>query len=248
MRIRFLPKSFYLKRAAGAVPMSASRGSQIRVRRRKVKLVTSRIIWLVGILFAGSLMILGSRGDARAAAGDNLAKATFAGGCFWCMQPAFDELPGVVATQVGYTGGHTVNPTYEEVSTGTTGHAESIEGRYDPKKITYRQLLDVFWHNIDPTVRDRQFCDEGMQYRTAIFFHDAEQAGEAKESKAELEKTKPFKNPIVTEIVPAATFYPAEDYHQQYCRTHRVAYGIYKYNCGREQRLRELWGAASGRH
>ena len=211
--------------------------------------MTLRIIWLLTILFAGSVMVRGSQVDARAeAAGDNLAKATFAGGCFWCMQPAFDELPGVVSTEVGYTGGHTVNPTYEEVSSGTTGHAESVEVRYDPKKITYRQLLDVFWHNIDPTVHDKQFCDEGTQYRTAIFFHDPEQEGEAKESKAELEKTKPFKDPIVTEIVSATTFYPAEDYHQQYCRTHRVAYGIYRYNCGRERRLRELWGAASGSH
>jgi len=208
--------------------------------------MTSRIIWLVGILFVVSVIL---RGDARAASADNkLAIATFAGGCFWCMQPAFDGLPGVISTQVGYTGGHTANPTYEEVSSGTTGHAESVEVRYDPAKITYRQLLDVFWHNIDPTVRDQQFCDEGNQYRTAIFFHDAEQERAARESKAELEKNKPFKGPIVTEIVPAGTFYPAEEYHQQYCRTHRIAYGLYRSGCGRDQRLRELWGAASGTH
>jgi len=177
-----------------------------------------------------------------------LAKATFAGGCFWCMQPAFDGLPGVVSTQAGYTGGHKENPTYEEVCDGTTGHAESVEVTYDPKKITYRKLLDVYWHNIDPTVVDQQFCDEGNQYRTAIFFHDADQQREALASKAELEKTKPFSGPIVTEIVPASTFYPAEDYHQQYCRTHAISYGIYRYNCGRDQRLRELWGAAAGGH
>jgi len=211
--------------------------------------VTLRIIWLLAILFPLTVTVLGSRIELRAeTANGNLAIATFAGGCFWCMQPAFDGLPGVVSTEVGYTGGHTTNPTYEEVSSGATGHAESLEVHFDPKEISYRQLLDVFWHNIDPTVHDQQFCDEGTQYRTAIFFHDAEQEREAEASKAELEKTKPFKGPIVTEIVRATTFYPAEGYHQQYCRTNRVAYGIYRYNCGRDQRLHELWGAASGSH
>src|SRR5208282_5597917 len=205
----------------------------------------ARAILLLGLIVAVSVQT--TKNDARAETA-GLAKATFAGGCFWCMQPAFDGLPGVVSTQAGYTGGHQVNPTYEEVSSDTTGHAESVEVTYDPKKITYRKLLEVYWHNIDPTVRDRQFCDEGNQYRTAIFFHDAEQEREALASNAELEKTKAFSSPIVTEIVPASTFYPAEDYHQQYCRTHRVAYGIYEYNCGREQRLRELWGAAGAGH
>jgi len=199
------------------------------------------------LLLALAMSVEAPGNDARAET-PALAKATFAGGCFWCMQPAFDGLPGVVSTQAGYTGGQTVNPTYEEVSTGDTGHAESVEVTYDPKKTTYRKLLDVYWHNIDPTVRDQQFCDSGNQYRTAIFFHDAEQEREALASKAELDKTKPFKDPIVTEIVPASTFYPAEGYHQQYCRTHAIAYGLYRYNCGRDQRLRELWGAASGGH
>jgi len=180
-------------------------------------------------------------------AGDT-AIATFAGGCFWCMEPAFDGLPGVLKTEVGYTGGHTENPTYEEVCSGTTGHAEALQVTFDPGKISYRKLLDVYWHNIDPTVIDQQFCDTGHQYRTAIFYHGAEQEREAKESLAELEKTKPFSDPIVTEIVPASAFYPAEDYHQQYCKTHRIAYGIYRVNCGRDQRLRELWGAAAGGH
>ncbi len=161
----------------------------------------ARAMLLLALVLASSV----PENDARAETA-GLAKATFAGGCFWCMQPAFDGLPGVASTQAGYTGGHTVNPTYEEVSSGTTGHAESVEVTYDPKKITYRKLLDVYWHNIDPTVRDRQFCDEGNQYRTAIFFHDAEQEREALASKAELEKTKPFSGPIVTEIVPATTF------------------------------------------
>lgn len=205
----------------------------------------ARAILLLGLLMAVSAQT--TNNDARAET-SGLAKATFAGGCFWCMQPAFDGLPGVVSTQAGYTGGHKENPTYEEVCDGTTGHAESVEVTYDPKKISYRKLLDVYWHNIDPTVVDQQFCDEGNQYRTAIFFHDAEQQREALASKAELEKTKPFSGPIVTEIVPASTFYPAEDYHQQYCRTHAISYGIYRYNCGRDQRLRELWGAAAGGH
>jgi peptide-methionine (S)-S-oxide reductase len=180
--------------------------------------------------------------------GGKLAKATFAGGCFWCMQPAFDRLPGVVSTRVGYTAGKKSNPTYEEVSAGGTGHAEAIELTYDPKKITYRKLLDVFWHNIDPTTEDRQFCDVGDQYRAAIFFHGAEQEREALESKAELEKTKPFKTPIVTEIVPASTFWPAEEYHQKYYLKNPIRYRFYRYGCGRDRRLRELWGAASGGH
>ena len=177
-----------------------------------------------------------------------VAKATFAGGCFWCMEPAFDGLPGVLSMQVGYTGGETPNPTYQQVCSGMTGHAEAIELTFDPSKISYRKLLDIFWHNIDPTVRDQQFCDEGTQYRTAIFFHGAEQEKEARESLVELDKTKPFKDPIVTEIVPSATFYPAEDYHQQYCRTHKIAYGMYRVSCGRDYRLRQLWGEAAGTH
>jgi len=186
-------------------------------------------------------------GEVTTASGE-LKVATFAGGCFWCMEPAFDHVPGVIKAVVGYTGGRTKNPTYEDVCSGMTGHAEALQLTFDPKKVSYRQLLDIYWHNIDPTVRDQQFCDEGTQYRTAIFYHGAEQEKEAKDSLAELEKTKPFKDPIVTEIVPASTFYPAEDYHQQYCRTHKIAYGIYRYNCGRDQRLHELWGDKAGSH
>jgi peptide-methionine (S)-S-oxide reductase len=189
-----------------------------------------------------------SAAEKNGSADGALQKATFAGGCFWCMEPAFDGIAGVVSMRVGYTGGHQVNPTYDEVCSGSTGHAEALELTYDPKKISYRKLLDIFWHNIDPTVVDQQFCDEGTQYRTAIFYHDAEQQREALASKAELEKTKPFRDPIVTEIVPAATFYTAEDYHQQYCKTHKIAYGMYRYGCGRDQRLRQLWGAAAGTH
>ena len=177
-----------------------------------------------------------------------VSKATFAGGCFWCMQPAFDGLPGVISTTVGYTGGQKVNPTYEEVSAGGTGHAESIEVTFDPTKTTYKKLLDVFWHNVDPTTRDREFCDTGNQYRTAIFFHDQEQEIEAKESEAALDESKPFKEPIVTEIVQATKFYPAEDYHQFYSKKNPIRYKFYRYRCGRDQRLRELWGASSGGH
>jgi peptide-methionine (S)-S-oxide reductase len=186
----------------------------------------------------------------RAADGSapGLEKATFAGGCFWCMQPAFDHIPGVVSTTVGYTGGDKENPTYEEVSDGGTGHAESIEVTFDPKKVTYQKLLDVFWHNVDPTSRDREFCDVGHQYRTAIFFHGSEQEAEAKASEKQIEETKPFPEKIVTEIVPASTFWPAEDYHQDYYVKNPVRYKFYRYNCGRDQRLRELWGAASGGH
>lgn len=208
-----------------------------------------RTTLLLAILVAGNAS-QGSSSEARpeTMANNNLAKATFAGGCFWCMQPAFDGLPGVVSTRVGYTGGHKKNPTYEEVSAGGTGHAEAIEVTYDPKKISYRELLNVFWHNIDPTTKDQEFCDVGHQYRSAIFFHDAEQEREARESEAQLEKTKPFKDPIVTEIVPASAFYEAEEYHQDYYRKNPLRYRFYRYGCGRDRRLRELWGAAAGGH
>ena len=168
--------------------------------------------------------------------------ATFAGGCFWCMEPAFDKMEGVVSTTVGYTGGDTANPTYEEVSAGGTGHAESIQVVFDPAKVTYRQLLDVFWRNIDPLARDRQFCDVGEQYRSAIFCHGEEQRREAEESKAALEKSGRFREPILTQILPAETFYPAEDYHQDYYRKNPVRYKFYRFSCGRDQRLKELWG------
>jgi peptide-methionine (S)-S-oxide reductase len=170
------------------------------------------------------------------------AVATFAGGCFWCMEPPYDKLPGVDATISGYTGGTKANPTYEEVSSGTTGHAEAVQVVYDPKKITYEKLLEVFWVNIDPTVRNRQFCDSGSQYRTAIFYHDAEQRKAAESSKAALEKSKPFKPPIVTEIVMAGPFYPAEDYHQDYYLKNPLRYQLYRSGCGRDARLKELWG------
>ncbi len=172
----------------------------------------------------------------------NLAKATFAGGCFWCMEPPFEKLVGVVSVTSGYTGGHKLNPTYEEVSAGETGHAESIQVVYDSTQISYAQLLQVFWHNIDPLALNRQFCDAGSQYRSAIFYHNEEQRRLAEASKQELEQSGRFDRPIVTEIVPASTFYEAEAYHQDYYKKNPVQYKFYRAGCGRDRRLQELWG------
>ena len=172
------------------------------------------------------------------------ATATFAGGCFWCMEPPYDKLPGVISTTSGYTGGQKANPTYEEVSSGSTGHAEAVQVKYDPTKISYDKLLDVFWHNIDPTVSNQQFCDHGTQYRTAIFVADDAQRRAAEASKANIDKTKPFKEPILTPIVAASQFWPAEDYHQDYYLKNPVRYKYYRAGCGRDARLKQLWGAS----
>lgn len=168
--------------------------------------------------------------------------AIFAGGCFWCMQPPFEQLKGVVSTTVGYTGGHTKNPTYEEVSAGGTGHAESVLIVFDPQQIHYEDLLSVFWHNIDPLTPEAQFCDHGHQYRSAIFTQGDEQHRLAVASKQKLEESKRFPSPIVTEIVPATEFYPAEEYHQKYHEKNPARYEFYRWNCGRDKRLEELWG------
>ena len=176
------------------------------------------------------------------AAPDVYEIATFAGGCFWCMEPPFDKLEGVISTTSGYTGGQKKDPTYQEVSAGSTGHAEAVQIVYDPMKISYESLLRVFWHNVDPTTKDRQFCDEGNQYRPAIFYHTDEQKRLAEASKEELEKTKAFAAAIVTEITGASVFYPAEDYHQDYYLKNPVRYQYYRYSCGRDQRLETLWG------
>ena len=179
-------------------------------------------------------------------AATNIEKATFAGGCFWCMEHPFDEIPGVVSVTSGYTGGTKKNPSYEEVSAGGTGHAEAIQVIYDPARVSYEKLLNVFWHNIDPTARDRQFCDSGNQYRSEIYYHNEAQHRVALQSKALLEKNKTFKDPVVTEIVQAADFYPAEDYHQDYYRKNPIRYKFYRYRCGRDSRLKELWGDEAG--
>ena len=171
-----------------------------------------------------------------------LATATFAGGCFWCMESPFDKLDGVVSVTVGYTGGSKANPTYEQVSAGSTGHAEAVQLKYERAKIGYAKLLEVFWHNVDPVTPNAQFCDHGHQYRSAIFYHDAEQKQLAEASKAELGKSGRFKQLIVTEIVPVSTFWPAEEYHQHYYLKNPLRYKFYRTACGRDRRLEELWG------
>jgi len=168
--------------------------------------------------------------------------ATFAGGCFWCMEPPFAGLTGVLDVTVGYTGGHTVHPTYEQVSAGGTGHAESVQVRFDPHKITYKALLDIFWHQIDPTTPDAQFCDHGTQYRSAIFYHDATQKRLAEASRDQMAKSGRFKGKIVTQIVPATAFYRAEDYHQGYYKKNPIRYHYYRYRCGRDDYLDQIWG------
>jgi peptide-methionine (S)-S-oxide reductase len=169
-------------------------------------------------------------------------KAIFAGGCFWCMEEAMEKVPGVIEAVSGYTGGKVKNPTYEQVSTGRTGHAEAVEVTFDPSKVSYAKLVDVFWHNIDPTVRDAQFCDHGTQYRSGIFYLNDEQKRVAEASLKALQKDKPFKEPIVTEITRASAFYPAEAYHQDFYKTNSLRYSFYKAGCGRVARLEELWG------
>jgi peptide-methionine (S)-S-oxide reductase len=173
-----------------------------------------------------------------------LARATFAGGCFWCVESDFDKVPGVVSTTSGYIGGHVANPSYELVSAKLTGHAEAVEIVFDTTKVSYAQLLEKFWRSIDPTTKDRQFCDSGSPYRSAIFTHGPEQAEQAHASKAALDKNKPFSAPIVTQIHPATAFYPAEEYHQDYHLKNPVRYKLYRNGCGRDARLAELWGAA----
>ena len=200
-----------------------------------------RIPLTVGLL-ALSLSGATDAGTTPATSQEGLEVATFAGGCFWCVEEAFDEVEGVVSTTSGYTGGHKKNPTYHEVSAGGTGHAEAVQVVYDPKKVSYSDLLEVFWHNIDPTTPSRQFCDVGSQYRSAIFYHDETQKRLAEESKREVEKTKRFKEPIVTEITEMSEFYPAEEYHQDYHHKNPIRYKFYRYGCGRDQRLSEIWG------
>jgi len=168
--------------------------------------------------------------------------ATFAGGCFWCMEPPFDKLDGVISTTSGYTGGHQANPTYKQVSAGSTGHTEAIQIEYDPAKVSYEELLAVFWKNIDPTTENRQFCDHGSQYRSGIFYHNDAQKNAAEKSLNKLNQTKPFDEPVVTELTSASTFYPAEDYHQDYYQKNPLRYKYYRYACGRDQRLEKLWG------
>ena len=170
--------------------------------------------------------------------------ATFAGGCFWCTESDFDHVPGVLATTSGYTGGKVPNPGYERVSAGGTGHTEAVEVTYDPKKVTYQQLLDFYWRSIDPTVKDAQFCDHGNQYRTAIFVRNDEEHTLAEASKKKVEAE--LKKPIYTEIAAAGSFYAAEEYHQDFYKKNPTKYKFYRWNCGRDQRLEQIWGPKKG--
>ena len=178
----------------------------------------------------------------QAAAETTSGKTYFAGGCFWCMEEVFEKVDGVLSATSGYMGGTVSNPTYEEVSAGRTGHAESVEVVYDPAKVSYQKLLDAFWRNVDPITPNAQFCDHGNQYRSAIFFQTDEEKRASDSSKQTIEQSKRFKEPIVTQIVMASKFYPAEEYHQDFYKKNPVRYKFYKYNCGRAQRLEELWG------
>jgi peptide-methionine (S)-S-oxide reductase len=196
----------------------------------------------VRILLAG----LGALFLLSPAARAGQAIATFAGGCFWCMEPPFEALPGVVSVTAGYTGGQKKDPTYEEVSAGSTGHAEAVEIVYDPEKVGFDALLDVFWHNIDPTLADRQFCDVGSQYRSAIFVHDPAQRNLAERSLAEVQKKLGV--PVKTQIVDAGRFYRAEEYHQDYYKKNPVRYRYYRWGCGRDARLQEIWGKDAPAH
>jgi peptide-methionine (S)-S-oxide reductase len=209
--------------------------------------------WAFGALVAAAVGMVVALGGAHAQVSTStatgpapagLAKATFAGGCFWCVESDFDKVPGVISTTSGYTGGKVANPSYEQVSAKVTGHAEAVEIVYDPKRVTYEQLLDYFWHTIDPTTKDAQFCDHGSPYRTVIFAQDAQQLAAARASLASLQKSKPFKEPIVTEIALAGPFYAAEDYHQDYYKKNPIRYKYYRTSCGRDARLQELWGSA----
>jgi peptide-methionine (S)-S-oxide reductase len=170
------------------------------------------------------------------------ARAVFAGGCFWCMEEAFEKVEGVISVTSGYMGGRTSNPTYEEVSAGGTGHAESVEVVYDPARVSYQKLLDHFWKNVDPLTPNAQFCDHGTQYRSAIFYGNEEEKRQAEGSKQAIEQSKRFKEPIVTQIVMASKFYPAEDYHQDFYKKNPIRYKFYKTSCGRVNRLEMLWG------
>jgi peptide-methionine (S)-S-oxide reductase len=206
------------------------------MRRPMGKNAAGRRIGL-GLLF--SLGLLASAAG-QGSEPQKTATATFAGGCFWCVEADFDKVDGVISTTSGYTGGHTANPSYEQVSHGGTGHAEAVEIVYDPAKVSYDKLLDVFWHNIDPLAKDRQFCDHGDQYRSAIFYHGDEQRALAEASKAAVQKR--FQQPIQTAVLPAGPFYKAEEYHQDYYLKNPVRYKFYRFNCGRDARLEEVWG------
>lgn len=199
-------------------------------------------LWKTWLLFPAILISL-SLGASENGDVPKTAEAIFAGGCFWCMEPPYDELSGVISTTSGYIDGLTKNPTYEEVSSGETGHTEAVKVVYDPEEVSYSKLLEVFWRNIDPLAVDRQFCDVGDQYRTGIYYLNEQQKKLAEASKNDLEKSGKFQEPIATEIKSADVFYPAEHYHQNYYKKNPLRYKFYRYNCGRDERLEALWGS-----
>ena len=211
----------------------------------------ARDVWsgrrfMASAALAGAVALaIPNSGVAAAQTGPTTATAIFAGGCFWCMEPPFDKLEGVISTTSGYTGGKVASPTYEAVSSGQTGHIEAVRIEYDPRKVSYERLLETFWPNIDPTDAGGQFCDRGSQYRAAIFYGDELQRAAAERSRVALASNKPFPQPIVTEVVPAMTFYPAEEYHQDYYLKNPLRYKFYRHGCGRDKRLESLWRTAA---
>ena len=198
-----------------------------------------------GIALAAGLAALAA---APAGAPSRGETAIFAGGCFWSEEKAFEGLPGILSVTSGYTGGKQANPTYEEVEEGTTGHVESVEVAFDPSKTSYEKLLDNYWHNVDPLDPSGQFCDHGPQYHSAIFYRDEAQRKAAEASKAHLEEDPKFRGKIVTQILPASAFYPAEEYHQDFAKKNAFRYGQYRMGCGRDRRLKAIWGDAAGGH
>jgi peptide-methionine (S)-S-oxide reductase len=204
---------------------------------------TRSLIGLIILLAAFGIVIAeGNEIDKPATANDSTATAIFAGGCFWSIQKLFDHVEGVISTTAGFTGGTKKNPSYEDVSYTNTGHLESVKVVYDPQKVSYEKLLSAYWHDIDPTTKDQAFCDSGPEYNSAVFYTTDEQKRVAEASKAQIEKTKPFKAPILTTIRPASEFYAAEDYHQEFYKKNPVRYQMYKIGCQRDARLKELWG------
>jgi peptide methionine sulfoxide reductase msrA/msrB len=224
----------------------AAEGVTMQIAFRRGALVAGAVV-LVGALQVALASPSGQRASQATMAGAELDTATFAGGCFWSMVHPFDQLPGVVAVTVGYSGGRVANPTYEEVSSGATGHAETVQVLYDPAKIGYDHLLNVYWHNIDPTTVDQAFCDAGSQYRSVIFFHSAAQQQLAQATKQAIDQSGRFKAKVVTQIVSASVFYPAEEYHQDYYKKNPIRYALYRKGCRRDSRMQELWGDDAGR-
>jgi peptide-methionine (S)-S-oxide reductase len=212
---------------------------------REMRITMMALTWAMPILLAVLGIAAGEQSsvqEGQAAESGTMAKAYFAGGCFWCMEEAFEKVDGVLDVLSGYMGGSVKNPSYEDVSAGRTGHAESVEVHYDPRKLTYSQLLEVFWRNVDPVTPEAQFCDHGNQYRAAIFYQGEEEKRLAEESKRAIEQSKRFSTPIATQVKAASEFYPAEEYHQDFYKKNPFRYKYYKFTCGRAQRLEALWG------